>query len=86
MHVACILNKLDGSAAWDPRGRQSGDGCEGLRKVQQRQDWRLEKAVARSIQEGPALRRAEEEHKRKLVEIENDDGPRVNEAVREVTT
>ena len=31
--------------------------------------------VAWSVEEDPALRRAEDEHKRKLVVIENDDGP-----------
>ena len=51
---------------------------------QQRRDGHLEKAVARSVEEDPALRRAEEEHKRKLAEIESDDGARGCEAEREV--
>ena len=49
---------------------QDEDGREGLRKVQQRQDRHLEEAVARSVDEHPALRRAEEEHTQKLAEIE----------------
>ena len=60
------------------------DGREGLKKEQQRQDRQLEKAVARSVQEDPALREAEEEHKRELVETENKDGPRQGEAETEV--
>ena len=60
------------------------DGREGLKKEQQRQDRQLEKAVARSVQEDPALREAEEEHKRELVETENKDGPRLGEAETEV--
>ena len=65
------------------RLEQDEDGREGVKKEQQRQDRHLEKAVARSVEEDPALRPAEEEHKRKLVEIENDDGPRWSEAERE---
>ena len=60
------------------------DGREGLKKGQQRQGRHLERAVARSVEEDPALRRAEEEHKRKLEDIETDDGPRGSEAQREV--
>ena len=56
------------------------DGCEGLQKKELRQDRHLEKAVMRSVEEDPELRRAEEEHKRKLLEIEKDDGPRGSEA------
>ena len=49
-----------------------------------RRDRHLGKVVARSVEEDPHLGRAEEEHKRKLVEIENDDAPRGSETEREV--
>ena len=52
------------------------EGREGLKKEEPRHDRHVEKAVMRSVEEDPALRCAEEEHKRNLVEIENDDGPR----------
>ena len=55
---------------------QSEEGREGLKKEEQRHDRHLEKAVMRSVEEDPELWCGEEEHKRKLVEIENDDGPR----------
>ena len=35
------------------------------------------------MEEDPELRRVEEEHQRKLVEVENDDGSRESEAERE---
>ena len=54
---------------------QNEEYREGLKKEEQMQDQHLEKAVMRSVEEEPELRRAEEEHKRKLVEVENDDGP-----------
>ena len=54
------------------------------RKKQQRQERHLEKAVVRSVEVDSALRRAEEEHKRKIVEIENEDGPRGSEAETEL--
>ena len=55
-----------------------------MEKEEQRQDWHLEKAVMRSVEEDPELRRAEEEeHKRKFEAIENDDDPRGSEAERE---
>ena len=38
----------------------------------------------RSVGDRPEQRRVEEEHKRKLVEIENDDGPRGSEVERVV--
>ena len=53
---------------------QNEDGRERLKKVEQRQDRYLEKAVMRSVDEDPEHRRAKEEHKRKPMEIENDDG------------
>ena len=59
--------------------QQSEDGREGLKKEERRQDRHLEKAVMRSVEEDTELWRAEEEQKRKLVEIENDDGPRGSE-------
>ena len=37
----------------------------------------------RSVSDDPELSRAEEEHKRKLLEIENDDGLRESEAERQ---
>ena len=39
------------------------DGRERLKKEQQRQDRYLQKGVARSVEEDPALRRAGEKHK-----------------------
>ena len=43
---------------------QSEDGCEGLKKEEQRQDRHLEKAVMRSVNDDdPELRRAEDEHR-----------------------
>ena len=65
------------------RLEQNEDGREGLKTEGQRQDRHLEKAVLRSVEGDPELRRAEEEQKRKLVEIENDDGPAEGEAERE---
>ena len=62
---------------------QSVDGSQGM-KGPQRQDRHLEKAVARSVEEDPAFRLAEEELKRKLVEIANEDGSRGSVAEREV--
>ena len=62
---------------------QSEEGREGLKKEEQTQDRHLERAVLRNVERDPELKRAEEEHKRKLVEIENDDGPRESEAERE---
>ena len=62
------------------RMEQSEEGREGLRKEEQRQDRHLEKVVMRSVEEDLELRRAEEGHKRKLVEIENDGGTRGSEA------
>ena len=59
---------------------QSEEGCEGLKKKEQRQDRHLERADLRSVERDPELKRADEEHKRKLVEIENDDGPRDTES------
>ena len=50
------------------RREQNEDGREGLKKEEQRQDRNFEKAVVRSVEEDPELRRAEEEYKRKLVE------------------
>ena len=55
---------------------------EGLKKEEQRQDRNLENAVSRS--DDPELSRAEEGHKRQLVEIENVDGPKESEAERQV--
>ena len=55
---------------------QSEDGLEGLKKDDQRQDRHLGKAVMMSVNNDLELRRADDEHKRKLVEIENEDGPR----------
>ena len=52
------------------------EGREGPKKEEQWQDRHLEKAVMRSVEEDPELMCAEEQRKRKLVEIENDDGPR----------
>ena len=66
------------------REEQSEEGREGLKKEEQRQERHLEKAVMRSVSDDPELSRAEEEHKRKLVEIENDNGPRESEAERQV--
>ena len=63
---------------------QNEDGREGLKKEEQSQDRHLKKAVMRSAEEDPELRHAEKEHKRKLVEIENDDGSRGSDAEREV--
>ena len=60
--------KLADQSHTTTRMEQDDDGREGLQKE--------EKAVMRSVEEDPEFRRAEEEHKRKLVEIENDDGPR----------
>ena len=48
-----------------------------------KKDRRPEKAITRSVEGDPELRRAEEEHQRKLVECENDDGSRESEAERE---
>ena len=62
---------------------ENEEGREGLKKEEQRQDRHLEKAVMRSVDDDPELRRAKEEHKRKLVEIKNDDGPRGNESEEE---
>ena len=58
------------------RMEKNEDGREGLKKEEQRQGRHPEKAVARSVEEDPALRRAAEEHKRKLEDIETDDGLR----------
>ena len=52
---------------------------EGLKKEEQWQDRHLEKAFVRSVSGDPELRRAEEEHERKFVTYENDDGPRGSE-------
>ena len=62
---------------------QNEDGREGFKKEQQRQDRHMEKAVVRSVDEDLALRRAEEEHKRTLVDIDSEDGPRGSVAERE---
>ena len=51
------------------RMEQNEDGRE-LKKEEPRQDRHLEKAVMRSVEDDPELRRVEEEHKLKLVEIE----------------
>ena len=48
------------------RMEQDQEGREGLKREQQRQDRHLERAVARSTEEDPAVKRPEEEHKRKL--------------------
>ena len=66
------------------RMEQSKNGREGLKKEEQRQDRHLEKAVTRSVSDDPELRRAEDEHKRKLVEIDNEEGPRESEGERQV--
>ena len=66
------------------RMEQSENGRDGLKKEEQRQDRHLEKAVMRSVSDDPELRRAEDEHRRTLVEIENDDGPRGSETEGEV--
>ena len=52
------------------RMEQSEEGREGLKKEDQRQDRHLEKAVMRSVSDDLELSRAEDEHKRKLGEIE----------------
>ena len=65
------------------RMEQSEHGREGLKKEERRQDRHLEKGVMRSVGDDPELRRAEEEHERELVEIENEDGPRGCEASRD---
>ena len=62
---------------------ETEEGREGLKKEEQRQDRHFEKAVMRSVDDDPELRHAEEEHKRKLAEIENDDNPRGCEGERE---
>ena len=59
---------------------QSEEGREGLKAEEERQDRHLEKAVMRSVSSDPDLSRAVDEHKRRLVEIENDDGPRGSDA------
>ena len=59
---------------------QSEEGREGLKAEEQRQHRHLEKAVMRSVSSDPDLSRAEDEHKRRLVEVENDDGPRGSDA------
>ena len=59
---------------------QSEEGREGLEAEEQRQDRHLEKAVMRSVSSDPDPSRAEDEHTRRLVEIENDDGPRGSDA------
>ena len=64
------------------RMEQSEEGREGLKKEEQRQDRHLERGDMRSVERDPELKRAEEEHKRKLVEIENDGGPRERERGR----
>ena len=46
------------------------EGREGLKKEEQKQDRHFEKAFMRSVDDDPDLKRAEEEHKRKLVEKE----------------
>ena len=65
------------------RMEQREAGCERLKNEKQRQDRHFERAVMRSVSDDPELSRVEEEHKRKLVEIENDDGPREREAERQ---
>ena len=47
------------------RMEQSGDGREGLKKEEQKQDRHIEKVVMRSESDDPELRRAEEEHAQK---------------------
>ena len=64
------------------RMEQDEDGRDGLKKEEQWQDRHLEKAVMRRVEEDPELRRAEEVNKRKLVEIEKDDGLKGSEAER----
>ena len=63
---------------------EQDEGREELRREQQRQGRRPERACARSIEEDPALKRAEEEQQRKLPEIKTDDGARWSEANGEV--
>ena len=65
------------------RMEENEEGREGLKREEQRQDQHFEKAAMRGADDDPELRRAEEEHKRKLLEIENDDGPRGSEGERD---
>ena len=52
------------------RMEECEEGREGLKKEEQKQDRHFEKAFMRSVDDDPDLKRAEEEHKRKLVEKE----------------
>ena len=79
----CLTTTTECSMKTKTSTTQDADGRRWSKKEQQRRDRLLDKIVPKSIEKDPALWRIEEEHKRKLMDIANDDGPRWSVTERE---